>query len=90
MPLSLGAITVDCTDVSRTSTFWSAVLGRPIDPGANQFFAQIPPADGGPGWLFLLAHPRAEGKNPVHVEYGTEWTTLRDPEGNLFDIGRRH
>lgn len=22
-------------------------------------------------------------------EYGIEWTTLRDPEGNLFDIGRR-
>lgn len=22
-------------------------------------------------------------------EYGIEWVTLRDPEGNLFDIGRR-
>ncbi|MGC2940072.1 MULTISPECIES: VOC family protein [unclassified Brevibacterium] len=22
-------------------------------------------------------------------EYGIEWTTLKDPEGNLFDIGRR-
>lgn len=23
-------------------------------------------------------------------EYGTVWTTLRDPEGNLFDIARPH
>jgi hypothetical protein len=22
-------------------------------------------------------------------EHGIEWTTLKDPEGNLFDIGRR-
>ena len=23
-------------------------------------------------------------------EYGTQWTTLADPEGNVFDIGVRH
>lgn len=23
-------------------------------------------------------------------EYGTQWTTLRDPEGNVFDIGAAH
>ncbi len=23
-------------------------------------------------------------------EYGTEWTTLTDPEGNVFDIGLAH
>lgn len=23
-------------------------------------------------------------------EYGTEWITLTDPEGNVFDIGRPH
>ena len=23
-------------------------------------------------------------------EYGTRWTTLTDPEGNVFDIGVRH
>lgn len=23
-------------------------------------------------------------------EYGVRWTTLLDPEGNCFDIGRRH
>ena len=23
-------------------------------------------------------------------EYGTKWTTLADPEGNVFDIGLRH
>jgi len=24
------------------------------------------------------------------AEYGTTWTTLADPEGNVFDIGIRH
>jgi len=23
-------------------------------------------------------------------EYGTVWTTLRDPEGNVFDIAQAH
>ncbi len=23
-------------------------------------------------------------------EYGTQWTTLADPEGNVFDVGVRH
>ncbi|MGO1264858.1 MAG: VOC family protein, partial [Brevibacterium aurantiacum] len=23
------------------------------------------------------------------AEYGIEWTTLTDPEGNVFDIGRK-
>lgn len=116
MSLSLGAVTLDCLDVTRTATFWSQVLDRPIDPGANEFFAAIGMHADGPGWLFLRAEPRAAGKNPVHVdlvdldypaevqrvialgastvgefdEYGVQWTTLTDPEGNLFDIGRRH
>jgi hypothetical protein len=25
-----------------------------------------------------------------HDEYGTQWTTLSDPEGNVFDIGIPH
>ena len=116
MPLTLGAITIDCTDVTRTAQFWSDVLERPLDPGASEFFASIGAAAGEPTWLFLRAEPRADGKNPVHVdrvdqaypaqvervvalgaraigqfdEYGVQWTTLVDPEGNLFDIGRRH
>lgn len=117
MSLTLGAVALDCLDVARTSAFWSQVLGRPLDDGANEFFASI--GMGGtaqPAWLFLRAEPRAGGKNPVHVdlvdpdyptevervvglgaqrigefdEYGVRWTTLTDPEGNLFDIGRRH
>ncbi len=37
---------------------------------------------------------RAESLGAVvqsgYEEYGTKWTTLADPEGNLFDIGARH
>lgn len=116
MPLSLGAITIDCADVTMTTTFWSRVLDRPTGLDTNEFFADIPATETGPGWLFLRAEPRGAGKNPVHVdlvdpdypaevervvalgaervgdfdEYGVAWTTLRDPEGNLFDIGSRH
>ncbi|WP_226345560.1 VOC family protein [Agilicoccus flavus] len=116
MSLTLGTVAFDCLDVTRTATFWSHVLERPLDPGASEFFAAIGMDGEGPGWLFLGAEPRATGKNPVHVdlvdpdypaqvervvalgaervgdfdEYGVQWTTLLDPEGNAFDIGRRH
>lgn len=116
MSLTLGAVTFDCLDVTRTATFWSQVLERPVDAGATEFFAAIGMYGDGPGWLFLRAEPRVAGKPPVHVdlvdpdypaevdrvvalgaervadfdEYGVRWTTLLDPEGNCFDIGRRH
>lgn len=116
MPVSLAAITFDCTDVTKQSTFWSALLGQPVDEGANNFFASIGYGGPGPGYLFLFVGERAEGKNQVHIdltdpdypaeveravglgaqkvadfnEYGVTWTTLRDPEGNLFDIAHMH
>lgn len=116
MSVSLAAITFDCTDVARQSAFWSALLGRPVDEGATQFFASIGYAGPAPAFLFLLVGERAEGKNQVHVdltdpaypaeveraidlgaekvaeisEFGLTWTTLRDPEGNLFDIAHQH
>ncbi|WP_062242032.1 VOC family protein [Brevibacterium epidermidis] len=117
--LSSLSITFDCLDVEAQSIFWADLLGAEIDAGANEFVASI----GGvhnteaptPGMLFLKVDERAEGKNPLHIdfddphypndvgravslgaqkiasfdEHGIEWTTLKDPEGNLFDIGRR-
>jgi predicted enzyme related to lactoylglutathione lyase len=37
-----------------------------------------------------VARATALGAKPVadFDEYGAVWTTLADPEGNLFDIGR--
>ncbi|OYN95932.1 hypothetical protein CGZ96_15755 [Enemella evansiae] len=116
---ALSAITFDCQDVATQSRFWSALLDRPIDEGASEFFAGISVTHGeptgSPGLLFLkVGSDREPAKNPVHLdlydadlegaaarakelgaeqvgafdEFGIEWVTLRDPEGNLFDIGR--
>ena len=116
---TITAITFDCRDVAAQSTFWSQLLDRPIEPGANEYFASIgavhDPSAKGPTLLFLgVEGERRMVKNPIHLdlhaddldaavaravdlgaervahfdEYGVEWVTLRDPEGNLFDIGR--
>ena len=115
MSLTTAHIVFDCTDAARLATFWSALLERPVDPGANAFFATV--GSGGdeplrPAYMFLQVPEERAGKNRLHVdligsdlahqveravglgarhvgdfdEYGTVWTTLADPEGNLFDI----
>lgn len=115
--LGFGQVVVDCRDAATLAQFWSALVGRPVDPGANQFFAVVPAsADGAfPRLMFLQVPEPRSGKNRWHLdlfsadldadiaralelgatrqgdfdEYGTKWTTLADPEGNLFDIGAR-
>jgi hypothetical protein len=39
-------ITFDCDDVLMVASFWSAVLGRPLDEGSSELFASIGGADG--------------------------------------------
>lgn len=113
MTLSIAAVTFDCTDAAAQARFWAELLGRPVDPDADQFFASIGRNSGdGPALMFLQVGDRNPGKNVVHLdlhtpdrqaevdraialgaehrgdfdEYGVVWTTLADPEGNLFDI----
>ena len=40
-----GNITFDCGDALKLATFWSAVLGRPLDDGSSEFFDSIGGAD---------------------------------------------
>jgi hypothetical protein len=42
-----------------------------------------------PDWQAEVQRVLALGAERVsdHEEFGTAWTTLRDPEGNVFDIG---
>ena len=116
--LHLAQVVIDCEDPPSLAAFWSALVGRPIDPGANQWYALVPasPDRTFPSLMFLkVPEPRA-GKNRWHLdlvsadrhaevdravelgarrigdfdEYETKWTTLADPEGNLFDIGSPH
>ncbi|MBJ8346109.1 VOC family protein [Antrihabitans sp. YC2-6] len=114
MPLSLEHITFDCNDAGALAKFWSALLDRPVDPDASQYFATVGHSSASAPVLMFIAVPdKNPGKNTIHIdfvatdwteqieravslgaehvadydEYGTKWATLRDPEGNLFDIG---
>jgi len=115
MSLSTAHIVFDCADAAALAGFWGRLLERPVDEGANHFFATV--GGGGdqplrPAYMFLQVPEPRSGKNRLHVdlvgedlpaqvqraislgarhvgdfnEYGTVWTTLADPEGNLFDI----
>jgi Glyoxalase-like domain len=116
--IGFGHIVIDSRRANEIAAFWSALLDRPVNDGANQFFALIPASEDRtfPALMFLGVPEPREGKNRLHLdlvatdlsaeveravalgatkvaefdEYGTRWTTLTDPEGNVFDIGVRH
>jgi Glyoxalase-like domain len=70
MAITLIAISVDGSDVSRLSEFWSDLLEQPVDPGATDTFAAITIRDG----LRLMFHQVPEDKivkNRVHPDLVT-------------------
>ena len=113
--IGFGQVVIDSRRADEIAAFWSALLDRPVNDGANQFFAMIPASDDRsfPALTFLAVPEPRQAKNRMHLdlvatdlpaeveravalgatkvaefdEYGTRWTTLRDPEGNVFDIG---
>ncbi|GAA0966223.1 VOC family protein [Acrocarpospora macrocephala] len=112
--LALGNVTTDCAHAAGLAGFYAALLDRPVDAGASEFFATVGRESGAhPVLMFIKVPERTPGKNSVHLdlhapdvaaevaraislgakhvadfaEYGMIWTTLADPEGNLFDIG---
>lgn len=114
MSLKLAAITFDCHDAAALASFWSELLGVPVDANASPQLATIGTEHSikGPALFFLQVPDKTPGKNVVHLdltakdwtdqvdravglgakrigdfdESGFTWTTLADPEGNLFDI----
>jgi catechol 2,3-dioxygenase-like lactoylglutathione lyase family enzyme len=82
MTLRLANVTIDCDDVLAQSQFWSQVLGRPVDDGANQFMASIAITDEStPTWLFLQVPESKAAKNRMHVDFGSD-----DREGEVERI----
>ena len=70
MALSLIAISVDGSDITRLAEFWADVLDQPVTPGATESFAAITTSDG----LRLMFHQVPEGKvvkNRVHPDLAT-------------------
>jgi len=71
MELRLANISFDCHDVVKVASFWSAVLGRPLDEGSSQLFASIGGADGAraePAWYFNKVPEPKQAKNRVHAD----------------------
>ncbi|HBX77844.1 MAG TPA: glyoxalase/bleomycin resistance/dioxygenase family protein [Acidimicrobiaceae bacterium] len=114
MTLRLAHITFDCHNPISLSAFWSAALGRPVDPEPSEYFATIgfPSRPESNTWMFIRVPEAKTTKNRMHVdlssndrpgdvarlislgaehvgdydEFGHQWTTLRDPEGNEFCV----
>ncbi len=80
MTLDVASITFDCADALAVATFWSQVLGQPIDepsspgePAASKFFASIGrnPSDGagtGPRMMFIAVPEPKSVKYRVHLD----------------------
>jgi hypothetical protein len=71
MTARVGNITFDCGDVLKMATFWSAVLGRPLDKGSSGQFASIGGTDaarGEPAWYFSKVPEPKRAKNRVHLD----------------------
>lgn len=116
--IGFGQVVIDSQRADEIAAFWSALVGRPVTDGGNQFYAMIPASEDRtfPALMFLAVPEQRHGKNRLHLdlvaadlgaeveravelgatkvaefdEYGTRWTTLTDPEGNVFDIGLMH
>lgn len=71
MSARLSNITFDCHDARALAEFWSQVLGRPLDPGADDGFASIGGADADrsePAWYFERVPEGKTAKNRVHPD----------------------
>ena len=69
MNLQLANITFDCDDALTVARFWSAALGRPLDPDASEHFASIGLGDtADTSWLFAKVPEPKTAKNRCHVD----------------------
>jgi hypothetical protein len=81
MKLDVHAITVDAADAAGLAEFWSATLGRPVDPDPTTEFASIGLSgtdDRSFGWMFVQVPESKQVKNRVHVDLAAT-----DPEGEV-------
>jgi predicted enzyme related to lactoylglutathione lyase len=76
MTSSLLALTFDAADPQRLATFWSEVLGHPVDvEGATPEFASIGYKGAGrmdPVWMFLKVPEPKQAKNRCHPDLVAE------------------
>ncbi|MDQ3464240.1 MAG: VOC family protein [Actinomycetota bacterium] len=72
--ITLRHVTVDCRDAAVLAAFWSAALDRPVDEGANPYYASIGIGfrSRQPAWLFLQVPEPKTAKNRMHVDFSTD------------------
>ena len=77
--VSVFGLSVDCGDAAAVASFWSAVLGRPVNLGATEQDAAIDATDPakGPRLAFHKVPENKSVKNRLHLdliaaEYDTE------------------
>lgn len=97
--LEFGQVVMDCRRADELGGFWSALLRRPLEAGADAFHASLPgaPERGFPTIMFLqVPEPRA-GKNRLHLvlfaadhEAAAERAVTLGRPGWVFDIGAAH
>lgn len=81
MTVRIAAVTVDCADALAVGRFWSAALGRALDPSASSNFASIgfvgrrdtmgwatAEGDEEPTWMFVRVPEPKVAKNRIHLD----------------------
>ena len=85
MTVKIASVTFDCADALEVARFWSAALGRPLDPDASSEYAAIG-FDGrrdtvgwaaverehDPTWLFVKVPEPKTAKNRLHLDVMTD------------------
>ena len=98
MTVRIASVTFDCADALTVGRFWSAALGRPLDPNASSDYASIGFAgrrdtvgwapverDNDPTWMFAKVHEPKTAKNRMHLDVMSP-----DPEAevaHLIELG---
>ena len=73
MSLQLAHITLDSAQPLVLAQFWSAVLDRPVDERASEFFASIDDqTTERPSWFFVGVPEAKATKNRVHVDLAAD------------------
>jgi hypothetical protein len=94
MTVAIASVTFDCADALTVGRFWSAALGRPLDPRASSDFATIGFAgrrdeagwapvdrDDDPTWMFVRVPEPKVAKNRMHLDLVAD-----DPEGEVVRL----
>ena len=81
MTVRIASVTFDCADALTLGRFWSAALGRPLDPDASSDFATIGfggrrdkvgwapvERDVDPTWMFVRVPEPKTAKNRMHLD----------------------